>query len=535
MKRTLSQTLDTGSRIEISRDIVFLCLVTAIALIPLFLAKHPPLTDYPNHLARAYIIGNHEAVPEFEAVYEIQWGVLPNLSMDIAVPFLARFVDIFTAGRIFAALTLLTLVTGCALLNKTMHGRVSLGAALSTCVLYNLVLSWGFLNYLFSVGLCLITFHFYLAYRHAYLKQLLVCAPLCLILFFSHLYGFCIYGVLVIAHTLVETPLGLKRLGLVKALSKAGAQAVLPMLLFVLFSDTAAATPLFEFRGLEEKLFGLAYLLLSYDPKADIVSFFVLLGLLVYASWRKSLAIETYALSAIVFLSVLYFAMPSVLLSSAIADRRLLVAIAFIAAASICFRSRTSKEWALTASAILLVVCLQVAAAASSWSAYEKRLKPYLSAFALIEPSSTVSLAIDEGAAWLPVSMRHAASYLVIYRHAFASNIFATRGQQPLRLTPAFEPLGENLDPAGRFSFLLKETFEAERGEAARRIRERFAGFDYVLVIWAEPHGPESFAPGLEVVYEGPDFLIYDLREAVASDPSPRTRPQAGSRPGRSG
>ena len=538
MKRTLSQALDAAHPLEKYRDVVFLCLVLAIALIPVFLAKHPPLADYPNHLARAYIIANHETVPEFQEVYDVRWSVLPNLSMDIFVPVLARFTDVFTAGQVFVALTLVTLVVGCALMNRTMYGRLSLGAALSGCILYNLILSWGFLNYLFSLGLCLITFHFYLAYRRQYLKQLLVCAPLCLALFFSHLYGFCVYGVLVIAHALSETPLGQERsrlLGLARVLAKAAAQAVLPILLFLFYSDTATATPLYYYGGIGQKLFGFAYLFLSYNPKVDIVCLVALVILILYKSDRKTLRIANYALGAIVFLCALYLAMPSVVLSSAIADRRLLVAIGFIAAASLGLRSRTSGEWVLTASAILLVICLQVATAAASWAASEKRLSPYLSAFALIEPGSTVSLAIDKEVNWLPITMRHVASYLVIYRHAFAPNIFASKGQQPLSLTPEYEALRKDLDVAENFTFLLKENLETGAGDAAERIRARFSGYDYLLVMWAAPYGPESLSQDLEVVYRGPDFLMYDLRQRSASGPWPRTPPPGASRSETSG
>ena len=550
MKRRLSQTLEAAHPLEKHRDLVFLCLVTAIAAVPLFLAEHPPLVDYPNHLARAYVIAEHETLPAFRDIYRVEWSVLPNLSMDLVVPFLARFMDIFTAGRVFVALTLATLVAGCALVNKSLYGRVSLGAALSGCILYNLVLAWGFLNFLFSLGLCLITFHFYLAYRHDYAKQLLICAPLCLAIFFSHLYGFCIYGVLVIAKTLTETRLGPggvpgrvpggvpgrgQILKLARQLAKAGAQAVVPILLFLFYSDTAGATPLFHYGTIGQKLYGIAYLFLSYDPRIDIVCAVVLVVLLLYKAERKTLAIERHALYAILFMCALYIAMPSVLLSSAIADRRILVAIGFVAAATLGFRSRTSGEWVLTASAILLVVCLQVATAASAWAAWEKRLSPYLAALAQVEPGSKVSLAIDRQAARLPMSLRHVASYLVIYRHAFAPNIFAIRGQQPLHLAPAYEALRQDLDVAGNFSFLLKQALEAEGAEAAHRIRERFAGYDYVLAIWSPLHSPEPLAEGLEVVGRGPDFLIYGLRERAASGPWPRTPPPGGSRSGTPG
>jgi hypothetical protein len=57
-----------------------LCLVL---LAPLLIVDVPPLLDYPNHLARAFVLASLPADPILARFYAAHWSIIPNLGLDI--------------------------------------------------------------------------------------------------------------------------------------------------------------------------------------------------------------------------------------------------------------------------------------------------------------------------------------------------------------------------------------------------------------------------------------------------------------------
>ena len=87
--------------------ILFAILFTILA-IPIFIVKIPAMGDYLNHLARMHVIASIDSDPLLARYYEIKWNLIPNTGMDLVVPFLSRFFDIYLAGKIFVLITLVT-------------------------------------------------------------------------------------------------------------------------------------------------------------------------------------------------------------------------------------------------------------------------------------------------------------------------------------------------------------------------------------------------------------------------------------------
>src|ERR1700676_2541264 len=83
-------------------DVLALLVAVMVAVsIPVITHPLPPLSDYINHLATAHVvdaIGNDADLGRF---YRIEWQPIPNLMMDLVVPALHRFMDIYLAGRLF--------------------------------------------------------------------------------------------------------------------------------------------------------------------------------------------------------------------------------------------------------------------------------------------------------------------------------------------------------------------------------------------------------------------------------------------------
>ncbi|HXS41156.1 MAG TPA: hypothetical protein VN766_13300, partial [Stellaceae bacterium] len=85
-------------------------LLVGLTLSPLLWTRIPALVDYPNHLARMWILVHGSDIPALAANYVAHWRLLPDLAMDLVVPPLAHLIGVELAGRTFIALTMLLLV-----------------------------------------------------------------------------------------------------------------------------------------------------------------------------------------------------------------------------------------------------------------------------------------------------------------------------------------------------------------------------------------------------------------------------------------
>ena len=79
----------------------------AVLLFPLVLVDVPPLLDYPNHLARAFVLAS---LPEDAALgrfFAPHWTVIPNLAVDLLAPPLIHVLPVHVVGRLVIAAALI--------------------------------------------------------------------------------------------------------------------------------------------------------------------------------------------------------------------------------------------------------------------------------------------------------------------------------------------------------------------------------------------------------------------------------------------
>src|ERR1035441_10567184 len=105
---------------------------TLLILIPIWTHPLPPLSDYVNHLSRMHIIATLATNPLLANFYAIEWQVIPNLTMDMIVPQLARFMNIYLAGQVYIVGMFALIISGTLALNRPLVGvsAVRLSAAL---------------------------------------------------------------------------------------------------------------------------------------------------------------------------------------------------------------------------------------------------------------------------------------------------------------------------------------------------------------------------------------------------------------------
>src|SRR6185437_16978514 len=119
------------------------------------------------------------------------------------VPALAHIMPLGWAGKAFVLTTLLLLAGGTAMLHRVLFSAWSAWSCLAFLLLYSRILLWGFLNYLFGLGLALLALAAWiaLARRPAALRFALG-VVFALALFFAHLLAFGLYGVMAMGYEL---------------------------------------------------------------------------------------------------------------------------------------------------------------------------------------------------------------------------------------------------------------------------------------------------------------------------------------------
>ncbi len=349
-------------------------LLLSAVLAPLFLVDVPALVDYPNHLARMRILADLDAVPELRAIYAANWSVVPNLAMDLVVPGLAELLGVIAAGKTFIAATLVVLVAGTVALHRVLQGGLGAGSLLVYLVLFNYVFSFGFLNYLFGIGLSLLLFAFWIGSGSwAPWRRLAIGTLGALVLFFCHLAAVAAYGLYVAAYELwlwqsghPRRPAALPRRALF-----AGGQFLPALGLFFFASPTARGDLEISYILLEKIVLPFVPTLFYAQP-SDFLLSSVLTGIVALAWLRGRLSLRPAVILPVLGLTAAVLLMPTWILGNWGNDFRLMVPLVLLLAAG-C-RIRGAGRTALIAVGVVAVALfgLRVTTLAQDWRAYDR-------------------------------------------------------------------------------------------------------------------------------------------------------------------
>ena len=127
-------------------------LLSVVAALPVLTNPLRPLSDYINHLARMHVITVLPTDPQLAKFYEVNWAVIPNLVMDLIVPVLHRWMDVYLAGEVFLISIFVITLSGTLALNRALYDYWSAMPLIAFPLLYNGVFLIGVMNYLFGIG-----------------------------------------------------------------------------------------------------------------------------------------------------------------------------------------------------------------------------------------------------------------------------------------------------------------------------------------------------------------------------------------------
>ena len=133
-------------------------LAWALTACPLLLLHGVPGVDTPNHVARLHVLASLAQNDSFRDYYRVHWALLPNLAVDLFItPIVYLFhIEPVVLMKIFLINMIGITGIGYAVLNRALSGKWSAWGISGLLLAYGYVLGFGFINYLFGIGLGLL-------------------------------------------------------------------------------------------------------------------------------------------------------------------------------------------------------------------------------------------------------------------------------------------------------------------------------------------------------------------------------------------
>jgi hypothetical protein len=137
---------------------VLLLLIAVGLLAPIWTVRYPPLVDYPNHLASAFVLAHlNDPAFHFSQFYASDWNTYPYLAMDLILVGLQHLMPIDWAGRVLLSLSILAVPAAAWFFVRQANPEEESLAFWSLLISNNVFFFvYGFLNMQLSLALCLL-------------------------------------------------------------------------------------------------------------------------------------------------------------------------------------------------------------------------------------------------------------------------------------------------------------------------------------------------------------------------------------------
>lgn len=491
------------------------------ACLPILSVTLPPLGDYANHLARMHIIahlGNDAFLSQY---FTVNWGIIPNLAIDVLVPPLLHLVDVFVAGKIFVIAVVLLLVTGPLALSWSVTRQVSLAPLLAFGFIYNGFFMLGLMNYLFGVGLAMWATVLWIMLRERAGWLILgQSVAFTLALFLCHLYAVGLYLLAIGSYELwawQQRHFKFDKRLVLTALLFAGLMALAVGLL--LNGPTWSLSGAYDWDD-QGKIEGIAAIFRLYDDKFDLVVLIAFLGALGIGLRMRILHMHPAGIVCLLISTALYLAMPATLFGSMMADQRLPIAGLLFALGFIRL-NLPSQMGRLVFVSVLTVICMvRFGEVASRWQQIDGYVQEFSQAIALLPQGARVLVAqADEadGPSALNDGMSHIPCLAVIERSALVTSLFTVRGKQILGVR---HPYSEIVDRDDGYLPNMSQLIAAEGMTPANDPfwATWFQDHDYVFEMFTAPDSKNANPERLDLVYRGSKFHLFRVIKDTNED-----------------
>lgn len=489
-------------------------IMTIGALTPVLLVRVAPLADFVNHLSRMQVIAVQGHDQWLDQFYRIDWQVLPNLAMDLVVPFITRISNVYFAGQLFLIGVLLLIITGPIAIQRALGGKINPFPMVGFLLIYNGVLLTGLVNYLAGVGIGMWGLAGWIALRdRSPILRMAVSALIVLSLYFCHLSAVGLYGLAIGSYELWDW----NRRGRTFDRSILVTLACLiipaiPVLPLLMMSPTWGLAQEFEWSS-QSKIDGLMTVVRTYDDTLDL-GILGLAGLaLGWGMQRGIVRFHGVAIPYLIVAVIAYMALPNVLFGSYMGDQRL--AIAFVVTLLSFGRLETSDRLVRVAFVTLLVSfsLIRFINVGVHWVHLARIYEQFRTAVHDVPRGSKflVAYADDEESADADRdALSHAACLAIIERSALVSTAFTVKGKQVMTVRPEYAGRVDTEDgfPPTVSRLLVGTESEDDGGNYWDDWEENH---DYLVVLYGANDNPSPDPDTLQEIGSGDGFKIYKI------------------------
>ena len=497
--------------------------LTLLISIPIWTHPLPPLSDYVNHLARMQIIAQLQANPLASNFYELNWQVIPNLTMDFIVPALARVMNIYTAGSTYIVAMFALLISGTLALNRVLVGRWTVLPLFAFPLVYNYVFLVGLMNYLFGIGIALWALSGWIALRdRPWPLRYLLSIVSVVALFFCHLSALGIYGVGILSFEVLRLwdwrrELGVRRIADF-VLSGFPFLAAAP-LLYLSPTMNLISNTYWEQRG---KIDGLMYVISDYSDIAAFALTAIMATGVVWAVRHRILRFHPLVFVLLVVGGAVYFALPRIMFDTYMTDQRVPIGIAFMlfACGDLHLRHRLVRRGFLVV--LIVLIAGRLIEIDYNWSQLSDSTSQFRSSVRRIQPGSKVFVAYADrslGEDVRDLCLVHAACIAAIEKGALVTTLFTVFGKQVLHAKPEYKDYVDAIDGTPpQTAQLIVAAEHPVPGTPAFWLN--WTKFDYLYVLFTEDEAPNPDPSRLRLVADGDRFQLYRiLRPGMTGTP----------------
>lgn len=515
-----------------------LCLSFGLLLLPAAIAPVPPLWDYPNHLARLWLLSGGAA--SVGGWYHVVWDSWTNVGVDAIAAPIARTIGWMPTGRLLVAAAVVLPPLGAAALWRAVHGRAQWWLLAFATLAWSTPLIGGFLNFQIGIGLALLAASVDLWPLGPRAGRFVARSMAALVLIGVHPFGFVLYAGLLAG--LAFGPTWRAPAGRIGRLALAAAALAWPALLMLLAAPRlpgaqagASVTTLLGdiaegWRSVAGDPAGKAFRLLeivtAYEPALDRLTARLVLAPVALSALFGRLRGHAGLLLAALGFALGFLGCPDRLGGTHWMDARFAVMAPLTAAVALApglpaFSSRVA------AAALLGIACLRSVSIAAIWHERQADVASVALALRAAEPGKRILpvqqrpadvASVPEGR-WTVLggsSFRHLPTLALPWRQDFVPTLFAARGKQPIEVDPSMRAMAEPEGGELAGTDALRDAAALARDEPfapyLRRWRERF---DYVLVLGAEIPGQSAVLgpqDGLDLVADAGFARLYAIR-----------------------
>jgi hypothetical protein len=494
-------------------------LIVAASLTPFLLVDVPAVLDYPNHLARFFILA-HPDDPILSRMYAPHWSIVPNVGMDVLGQALLRILPPHVGGRIVLALSLLAPMIGVVVYARAAFGRWTWWSLSVGVIAFNGIFFLGFMNFELGLGVALVGAGIWQVLRRHGRPWAAAAmgAATALCAFFCHILGYGLFALMVTAQE--ADPLlrawNELRFSARRVLEAAAllSVALAPTALLYLFTHHPVVGGDIVAWLWDRKLAAWLTPFMSFDMRLTILTTCAVLGVAIL-TWRRAERATGVAL-ALSVLAVLFVAAPFAAGGGTMLDTRfpLMAALVFFAGTSPRLSRRSGL---LIATAFGLLVAARSALVGVNWLGRAHDLADLRGELAAVRPGATILAVVTDAPGYdhtlrgrsLPYFARldlHLAALGLIERQCFWPGLFADPSQQPVVVRPPYAEISDPSSSLAEWPDLFSDPPHAAERSADPYLAHWRTRFDYVLLI-----GPiaQRLPAGLTLMRAGGDVSLF--------------------------